>query len=303
MSELILGLDIGGTKIKAGLVNESGELIDQALVSTPQQRDMPDVVAAIVQLAHSLHSKNGSKAVGVGIAAAGVVDIAGEHVMRAPNFPTWKAAPLRKAVSDALGLPAVLGNDVDVFGVAEHRWGAAVGLKHFVAVAVGTGVGGAIFIDGKLYRGADGGAAELGFTIVSPNGPEVLGHCGVVEGFIGRRGFDDIVLRCFPTGEIPAPRRVTELVMQGDPRARQVQAEVARYLAEAASSWLAILNPEAIILGGGTLQGSTFFLEEFERRLRARALKTHTEHLKILPGKLGYYAGVQGAAAMWLAGQ
>jgi glucokinase len=300
MSELILGLDIGGTNMKAGLVHASGELVDHAIVSTPNPREMPDVVGAISQMVSALTARAGAQPVGVGIAAAGVVDIAGERVMRAPNFPTWKEVPLRSAVSEALKLPAVLGNDVDVFGVAEHRWGAAVGLKHFVAVAVGTGVGGAVFIDGKLYRGADGGAAELGFTVISPNGPEVLGHHGVVEGFIGRKGFDEIVLKCFPTGEIPAPRRVTELAAQGDARARQVHKEVARYLAEAASSWLAILNPEAIILGGGTLQGAEYFLEEFERRLRTRALKTHTDHLRILPGKLGYFAGVQGAAALWL---
>ena len=300
MSDLILGLDIGGTNIKAGLVSTSGELVDHATVSTPQQRDMPDIVHTLAQISQQLLARRQTTPIGVGIAAAGVVDLDGGRVMRAPNFPLWHAVPLRQAVEDALKLPASLGNDVDVFGIAEHTWGAAKGLRHFVAVAVGTGVGGAVFIDGKLYRGACGGAAELGFTVIAPSGPEVLGHGGVLEGFIGRRGFDDIVLKHFPTGEIPTPRRVTELAAQNDARARRVHSDVAMYLAEAASSWLAVLNPEAIVLGGGTLAGADFFFEEFERKLRARGLKTHTEHLKILPSKLGYFAGVQGAAALWL---
>lgn len=300
MSEnLALGLDIGGTNIKAALVRENGELVDHLVVSTPQKRDPIDVVNATTHVVHNLLSRTKLAPSGVGVAAAGPVDLAGEHVICAPNFPTWEMAPLRMALSQALGLPAVLGNDVDAFGLAEHRWGAAIGLKHFIAVAVGTGVGGAVFIDGKLYRGAQGGAAELGFTVISQHGPAVMGRSGVLEGFIGRRGLDEIVLKHFPTGEIPAPRKVTELAAQGDPRAKKVHADVAFYLAEAAATWLHILNPEAIILGGGTLAGADFFFHEFERLLRARALPLQTRDLKILPSRLGYLSGVQGAAALW----
>jgi len=297
---IALGLDIGGTNIKVGLVSERGGLIESAICSTPQRRDPADVVAASVNVTHTLLGKTGAQPEGMGIAFAGPIDLAGETVLAAPNFPGWSHVPLRKAIEDALGMPCVMGNDVDAFGLAEHCWGAAQGLNHFVAVAVGTGVGGAIFIGGKLYRGAWGGAAELGFTVISQNGPVVMGCPGALEGYVGRRGFDDIVLRLFPTGEVPTPRRITEMAESGDTRARQVHSEIAAHLAEAAASWLHILNPEAIVLGGGTLAGASFFIEEFETKLRARALKTHTENLKILPSKLGYYSGVQGAAAFWL---
>jgi glucokinase len=302
MSEpLILGLDLGGTNIKVGLVKADGTLVDHAIGTTPLRRDMPDVVAAMQATVRQLMGRHpGVEPDGMGIAAPGLVDLDGEHVIRAPNFASWDHVPLRAALEETLGLPAVMGNDVDLFGVAEHRWGAAVGLRHFIAVAVGTGVGGAIFIDGKLYRGASGGAGELGFSIIAPTGPSVLGIEGCIEAFIGRRGFDDTVLKLFPTGEVPTPRRITELAAAGEPRARQVHTEIAERLAEAAATWLHVLNPEAIVLGGGTLAGATFLLEEFERRLTERALKTHTANLKILPSKLGYFAGVQGAAALWL---
>ncbi|HEY3295000.1 MAG TPA: ROK family protein [bacterium] len=302
MSEpLILGLDLGGTNIKVGLVTPEGALVDHAIGTTPPRREVDDVVAVLASTVRQLMGRHpGVHPAGAGLAAPGVVDLEGERVVRAPNFPTWNNVPLRQALEDALRLPCVMGNDVDLFGVGEHRWGAAVGLRHFVAVAVGTGVGGAIFTDGKLYRGAHGGAAELGFTIIAPHGPSVLGVEGCLEGYIGRRGFDDIVLRLFPTGEVPTPRRITEMAAAGDVRARQVHTEIAGYLAEAAATWLHILNPEAIILGGGTLAGATFLIEEFEQRLRERALKTHTAHLKILLSKLGYFAGVHGAAALWI---
>ena len=297
---IVLGIDIGGTNIKFGLVNEQGELLDTLTLTTPTERDWPQIVSLCVKAARDLSSRAKVKFEGVGIAAPGIVDTSFECVITAPNFPEWHDAPLRKAMSEALGVPAVLGNDVNLLGVAEHTWGAAVGLKHFIACALGTGVGGAIFIDGKLYRGAHGGAAEVGFTIIAPDGPPVAGIPGVVEGFIGRRGFDEIVNRLFPTGEFPTPRRITELANSGDPRARKVQDIMAGYLAEAVATWLHLLNPEAVILGGGTLANATYFFEIFEQKLKARARKMHTEHLKILPSKLGYFAGVQGAAAFWI---
>ena len=300
MSDPILGIDIGGTNIKFGLVSERGELLDTVTVTTPRERDMPDIVKLCQKGARDLLTKTKLTPRGLGIAAPGVVDIAGQLVVAAPNFPTWKNEPLLDVMSRVFGLSAVLGNDVDLMGVAEHQWGAAVGLRHFIATAVGTGVGGAIFIDGKLYRGAHGAAAEVGFTIIAPDGPDVSGVKGAVEGYIGRKGFDDIVGKLFPTGEFPTPRRVTELSNNGDPRARRVHEIIAGYLAEAVATWLHLLNPEAIILGGGTLANATYFFEVFEQKLKARALKTHTEHLKILPGKLGYFAGVQGAAAYWM---
>ncbi len=296
----VLGIDIGGTNIKLGLVTERGELLDTLTVTTPVDREWPQIVAVCAKASRDLINRAKDKPVGVGIAAAGMVDIANECVVAAPNFPEWNHASLRSAISDAVKLPAVLGNDVQLLAVAEHRWGAAMGFKNFIATAIGTGVGGAIFIDGKLYRGSNGGAGEVGFTIIESQGPAVAGVPGVVEAFIGRKGFDEIVNRLFPTGEFPTPRRITELANAGDPRARKAQDIVAGYLSEAVATWLHLFNPEAVILGGGTLAGATYFFEVFEQKLKARARPTHTANVKILPAKLGYFASVQGAAAYWM---
>ncbi len=296
----ILGIDIGGTNIKFGLVTDSGELLDTLTVTTPVDRDWPQIVSACAKTSRDLITRAKDKPVGVGVAAAGMVDIANEHVVAAPNFPEWHHAPLRQAIGEAVKLPAVLGNDVQLLAVAEHRWGAAVGFRNFIATAIGTGVGGAIFMDGRLYRGSNGGAGEVGFTIIEHGGPAVAGIPGVVEAFVGRKGFDEIVNHLFPTGEFPTPRRITELANAGDSRARNVQNIVAGYLSEAVATWLHLFNPEAVILGGGTLAGATYFFEVFEQKLKARARPTHTANVKILPAKLGYFAGVQGAAAYWM---
>ncbi|MBU1638341.1 ROK family protein [bacterium] len=304
MSEAVaLGIDIGGTNTKIGLVTRSGKLIAKETTSTPDSHSIEDVLRVIVQISAELISSNQVAIEGVGIGAPGVVDLACERVVEAPSFPTWDNIPLRKLISDALNLPAVMDNDVNAFGIGEHLWGAGVGLTDFIAIAIGTGVGGSIFINGELYRGATGAAGELGFTILTPDGPAVGGIVGVLEGYIGRRGFDREVAKLFPKGEFPTPRRITQMVRDDNPKAKQIQLLMAARLTEAAATWVHMLNPQAIIIGGGTMAESDFFYAELNNRLRARARRVHTRDLRILSGKLGYYAGMLGASALWYSSQ
>lgn len=294
-----LGIDIGGTNTKIGLVTRSGKLIAKETTSTPESHSIEDVLRVIVQISAELISSNQVAVEGVGIGAPGVVDIEREHFVEAPNFPDWDNIPLRKLISDALNLPAVMDNDVNAFGIGEHLWGAGVGLTDFIAIAIGTGVGGSIFINGELYRGAAGAAGELGFTILNTDGPVIGGITGVLEGYIGRHGFDNEVGKLFPTGAFPTPRRITQMARDGDERAKQVQSIIAARLTEAAATWVHILNPQAIIIGGGTMAESEYFYRELNSKLRARARRVHTRDLQILPGRLGYYAGMLGASALW----
>ncbi|NUO19550.1 ROK family protein [bacterium] len=298
-TRLALGIDIGGTNLKVGLVTETGKLIDKETTPTPRPRDLSAVVSALHVVVKSLCEKHAARPEGAGIGAPGVVDESMQTVLWAPNFNDWLGKPIRQKISEAIGVPAVMDNDVNNFAVGEHRWGAARNFKHFAACAMGTGLGGAIFIDGKLYRGARGAAGEMGFTIIAPEGPAILDRQGVVEAFVGRTAFDRLVDERFKTGEFPTPRRITELAAQGEPRAREIHDILARQLSEAAATWVHLLNPEAIIIGGGTTHQAEYFFDRFKYHLRKRALPPHTELLKILPGQLGYYAGMLGAAALW----
>ncbi len=294
-----LGIDIGGTNLKVGLVTLSGQLIDKETMPTPRPRELKSVVAVLNSIVRSLCDKHSVAPEGAGIGAPGVVDEETRTVLWAPNFNDWLGAPVRETIAHAIALPVVMDNDVNNFAVGEHRWGAAKGFKHFVACAMGTGLGGAVFIDGRLYRGARGAAGEMGFTVIAPSGPAIMDMQGVVEAYVGRTAFDALVDERFKTGEFPTPRRVTELAMQGEPRAQEIHDILAKQLSEAAASWVHLLNPEAIVIGGGTTHQATYFFERFEFHLRRRALPPHTEKLQVLPGQLGYYAGMLGAAALW----
>ncbi|MBK6764865.1 MAG: ROK family protein [bacterium] len=180
-THLALGIDIGGTNLKIGLVTEAGELIDKETTPTPRPRELSAVVATLADAVQALCNKHNVIPEGVGIGAPGVVDETLQTVLWAPNFPDWIGAPIRQAICDALQLPVVMDNDVNNFAIGEHRWGAARDFKHFVAAAMGTGLGGAVYINGKLYRGARGAAGEMCFTIISPDGPDVLGRAGVLR--------------------------------------------------------------------------------------------------------------------------
>lgn len=296
---LALGIDIGGTNLKVGLVTETGRLIDKETTPTPKPRDLHAVVAALTATVRGLCEKHQAQPEGAGIGAPGVVDETMRTVLWAPNFNDWLGLPIRQTIADAIELPVVMDNDVNNFAVGEHRWGAARSFKHFVACAMGTGLGGAVYTDGKLYRGARGAAGEMGFTIIAPEGPSIMDRQGVVEAYVGRAAFDRLVDERFKTGEFPTPRRITELAAQDEPRAKEIHDILAKQLSEAAASWLHLLNPEAIVIGGGTTHQADYFFERFDFHLRQRALPPHTEKLHILPGQLGYYAGMLGAAALW----
>jgi len=298
-NRIALGIDIGGTNLKIGLVTADGDLLDKETTPTPKPRALRDVVSVLADTAKALCAKHNVTPEGAGIGAPGVVDETMSTVLWAPNFKDWLGAPIRQEIANALGMPVVMDNDVNNFAVGEHLWGTAKKYQHFVACAVGTGLGGAVFINGKLYRGARGAAGEMGFTIISPDGPAVLDRQGVLEAYVGRAAFDILVDERYKSGEFPTPRRITELAAQGEPRAREIHDILARQLAEGAATWLHLLNPEAVIVGGGTTHQASYFFERFDFYLRQRALPPHTEKLHILPGQLGYYAGMLGAAALW----
>ncbi len=148
-----LGLDLGGTHIKAAVVGREGQLLDQTLAPTPAGRELEPVVAALDALCRQmLRAHPDIQSLGIG--APGLVDLSRKIVRVAPNFPAWHNIPLQEMAAAQVALPVQIENDVNCFALAEHRWGAGRGAKNMVALAVGTGVGGALVLNGRLYRGA-----------------------------------------------------------------------------------------------------------------------------------------------------
>jgi glucokinase len=302
------GIDIGGTKVAGLRVAEDGTVLDRRERPTPAD-DVAATVETVSELAAELAGAGG-EAIGVG--AAGMVDFAAGVLRYAPNL-AWSEVPIRDLLSERTGLPCVVDNDANVAAWGEYRFGAASGYRHVLAVTVGTGIGGGIVADGKLFRGAHGFAAEIGHIIVEPDGPPCgCGNRGCWEQVASGRALDRLAraeVGRDPAGRIAAlvggaeasGRHVSEAARQGDPAATGIFAIVGRRLGEGIAGLVNVLDPEVVIVGGGVAEEGAVLLEPARAAfLEAVEAPEHRPQVPILAATLGNDAGAIGAAALAL---
>lgn len=289
---LSVGIDIGGTKIAAGVVDPDGRVLTRREVATPVS-DRQSLIDAIVGLARELAAEHPVEAVGVGV--AGLVDRDRETVRFAAHLP-FRDEPLRHEVATAVGLPVVVDNDGNAGGWAEARFGAARGAQDAVFVAVGTGIGGAIIIDGQLRRGWQGISGEIGHLIVERDGrPCPCGSRGCWEQY----GSGRALLRAAEEAgyDVPHGAAVTAAAAAGDERAQRVLAGIGGWLGVGIASLVAVLDPEVIVVGGGVSAAGDLLLEptrtSFRTYLTARERRPEPP---VLLAALGPDAGLIGAA-------
>ncbi|MFG3440566.1 ROK family glucokinase [Nonomuraea sp. NPDC047897] len=303
---LTIGVDIGGTKVGAGVVDDDGTVVAHLLRPTPADR--PDLVAeTVADVVRELAEGREIEAVGVG--AAGFVDETRSIVRFAPNL-AWREEPLQKKISDLVGLPVVVENDANAMAWGETRFGAGRGQSHVVCITIGTGIGGGLVFDGRLFRGHWGMGAELGHMQVVPGGR--LCGCGQHGCWEQYASGNALVLEA---REIAAahPERaeillglaggtiegeeVTEAARRGDQAALQAFDTLADWLGQGLADLAAILDPGCFILGGGVSRAADLFVdrvrETFEQRLTGRG---HRPVAEIRLAELGASAGVVGAA-------
>lgn len=284
---LAVGIDLGGTKLAAGLVDEAGAVLATARRETP---DGPDaVVDAIVELLEELGSA--ARGAPVGIGAAGFVDAAREQVLFAPNL-RWAEVPLAAQVADRLQTPVVLENDANAAAWAESRFGAGAGVDSLVLVTVGTGIGGGIVLNGALVRGGFGIAGEFGhLPLVADGRPCNCGQHGCWEQYASGSALTRAARDQLPGVDIVAALRA------GDPAAIALLAEVGHWLGAGIAAVAAVLDPAVVLVGGGVVANGDLLLDparaEFRRRLPAAE---HRPVATILPARLGNEAGMVGAA-------
>lgn len=304
-----IGLDVGGTKVAGLLVDERGEVLARGSSETPAN-DAEATMKTLLQVAEELRSSGQPAAIGIG--AAGMVDFAAGTMRWAPNL-AWREVPIRDRVSEQFGLPCVVDNDANAAAWGEHRFGASRGYRHALMVTVGTGIGGGIVADGALYRGAHGFAAEIGHVIVEPGGPECgCGNRGcweqVASGHaldrLGRLAVetrpDSLIATLAGNGDITG-RHVAEAAMQGDPTAMSIFAQVGQRLGEGIAGLVNILDPEAIVVGGGVAEVGDLLLTPARRAFLASVeAPDHRPEVPLLPAALGNDAGAVGAAALAL---
>jgi glucokinase len=306
-----IGVDIGGTKIAAGVVDAQGTILRTARRPTPRN-DAGAVLSEVGDVVNELQAGIDGSIVGVGVGVAGGVDQARSLVYFAPNL-AWSQVPVRAVVEAATGLPVVVENDGAAAAWAETRFGAGVGLEHVVMVTVGTGIGGGIVVDGQVMRGAHGVAAEIGHLNAVPGGRLCgCGRNGCWEQYASgnalvreardlaaeRRPEAGILLELGDgTPEGVQGAHITAAAQRGDPIAMEAFSNVGTWLGRGLADLTAIVDPDAFVIGGGVSDAGDLLIASAQRTLSNSVFGGNNRpQPALLLAKLGNDAGIVGAA-------
>ena len=304
-----VGIDLGGSKLRGGLLSSTGQLAGRIEVQTEAWKGPSSVLAKLKSvITRLLDSTDPARVAGIGIAAAGQIHPKTHAVVYAPNLE-WENVPLRDEIESAFGMPVYVENDVRAAAWGEYRFGVGRGAESLIAVFVGTGVGSGAVVDGILLRGAGNAAGELGHTQVVPDGvPCACGQRGCVEAYASGRGFARRLEAALAAGTEtclgPEPggnaSRVTAALVAraaaaGDAFARGLWDDAERFLGQAIANYVTLLNPELLVLGGGVMTTVPGLAPALERQGRAHATGL-SRAVRIARAGLGDSSGIFGAA-------
>lgn len=287
----VLGIDLGGTAIKLGRFNPDGTCLQSLSVTTPQPSQPTAVLEVMVEAIARLDPDRQCLAIGVG--TPGPTDASGRIARVAINLANWHDVPLAQELEAKTGLPTVLANDANCAGLGEAWLGAGRQFRDLILLTLGTGVGGAIILNGQLFTGHQGAAGELGLITLNPDGPECnSGNRGSLEQYVS----------------VPAIRRRTglepselgALAQAGNKKALTFWQDYGRDLGIGLTSLIYVLTPEAIVIGGGISASAEFFLPAAQAEIQSRVLLSSCANLKLLSAELGNNAGIVGAAKLAL---
>lgn len=295
----VIALDVGGTGMKAALVGAQGELLHRARRATGRERGPDAVVEHILGFAAELRAYGeehyGEPASAAGVAVPGIVDAERGIAAYSANLG-WRDVPLRDLLAGELGVPVALGHDVRTGGLAEGRIGAGKGADRFLFVPLGTGIAGAIGIDGRVEAGAHGFAGEVGHIVVRPGGtPCPCGQTGCLERYASAAAVTEAWAAATGDREADAAD-CAKAVASGDPRAEKVWQEAVDALADGLVTALTLLDPRTIIIGGGLAEAGETLFTPLREAVRGRI--TFQKLPSIVPAALGDTAGCLGAGLL-----
>ena len=309
---LFVGVDIGGTKVAAGLVNASGEILSQNRIPMVANGSAADGLDAILSAISSALPSGRHSVAGIGICAPGPLDPRTGVILNPPNLPCWRNFPLASEVQKAYPVPVKVDNDANAAALAEARWGAARGYNNVFYATLGTGIGSGIVFDGKIYHGGTGAAGEGGHVSIDRNGPLcVCGKPGCIEVFASgtaivkrvrasisekARSLLSELARGNP--ESITGQTVAQALAANDPLAREIMTDCAEMLALWLSNMVDILDPEIIVIGGGAAALYEPFLGNIRERVPALAINPRTSEIPIVAARYGADSGIAGGAAL-----
>ena len=312
-----LGVDIGGTKVAAGLVNSEGKILFHTRVPMPVHGTAAEGFAAVQSAIESVfasHPDSRSTLTGIGICAPGPLDPKTGVILNPPNVPCWRNFPLAAEVQRVFGLSARIDNDGNAAALAEAIWGAGVGHRKVFYATLGTGIGTGIVFDRRIYHGRTGSAAEGGHVTIDYHGPVCgCGKRGCIEALasgtaIARRARERLVesrdsrskILALARGDVNAVNAeiVAEAFKQGDPLAAQLLQETANFLAIWAGNIIDLLEPDVFIFGGGLSHLMSGFFPRIREQLAHWCVNQRFAEIPMVLAHYGSDAGIAGAAAL-----
>jgi glucokinase len=290
-AQQVIGVDLGGTAIKLGRFTQTGQCLANLTVPTPQPSTPAAVMAATATAIATLDPHREAAAIGVG--TPGPADAAGRIARVAINLAGWTDVPVADQLEAQTGRPVVVANDANCAGLGEAWLGAGRSFKDVLTLTLGTGVGGAIILDGRLFVGRHGTAGELGLITLNPEGPPCnSGNRGSLEQYCSVQA----IVR--ETGLSPVA--LFEQAKAGDESAIAFWQTYGRWLGAGIASLVYVLTPEAVIVGGGISAAADLFLPTTLAELETRVLPSSREGMQLLVAELGNQAGIAGAARLAL---
>jgi glucokinase len=307
-----IGIDIGGTKIIAGIVDKSGRVVAKKKIFVGHHKSYPVVRDAIIQLVRDILSNSSARLDSlerIGVASAGQIDKEFSKIIFSPNLG-WRNVPLRVDIEASLKIDAFIENDVNAATYGEWRFGAAKGAEDVLGVFIGTGIGGGIILHRKIYRGFQNAGAEIGHIILNPFGyPCNCGNSGCFEAYCGGAYLVERVKKHIKSGY---RGKVWELINGdmstlnaghiesgadvGDELCENLWAEMLEYLGAGLASMVNLLNPGIIVLGGGVVYGTRHLIHDLKPILKKRAMAASLRNMKLVKARLKEDAAIIGAA-------
>ena len=309
----VLAVELGGTKIIAAIISDQGQVMARERYLTLADEGPQSVISRILSAIDHLLSLRkivSSQLNSISIAAAGAIDFEKGLVTSSPNLPGWCNIPLRDMVKEKYRVSTFLINDASAVALGEHHFGAGKGVNNLILLTLGTGIGGGIIINGKLYAGPCGSAGEIGHMTVDVNGPRCsCGNIGCLEMLVSGTAVSREAIRRIRQGERSSLTKIVEgeienitaekigvAAQDGDSLALEVILKAANYLGVGMVNLVNIFNPEMIIVGGGMARMGNLLLNPARQVVGERAFQLPAQAVRIVPAQLGDDAGVLGAA-------
>lgn len=310
--EYVIGMDIGGTNIVAAVVRSAdAQVISRQSVPTLAERGIADGLRRIHHLLRQIVEDSPvtwEQIGGIGVGSTGPVDCVRGRIQNPYTLPTWDDMPILDSLQESFHRPGVLLNDAHVAALGEFWVGAGRGTRHMIYITVGTGIGGGMVLDGKLYRGIQFFSGEVGHTVIDMNGP--LCYCGAygcwemfaaapaITRLAQERVVPDSFLMRLAGGqpENLTPRLLSQAAEQGDGLAKEILSQVGHYLGIGVGNLINIFAPEVIVLGGGVMQGWDYLTPRLFETINSRKAMVPFDEVRIVPAQMGMNAGVLGAA-------